>query len=262
LLGTWPVADSVAGRIGDVLQIQDDPSTGGGPPQKTIVFDYTNQRRGGEVISGGIAAHWDGENVHPASNEVNTTGGAVTLPPVPDRPIEAAHLGMARALHGRPPACAASDHHIQARLLRARSGGGATISLVNRYDIDVEFHVDARIGSESVRLPLHGEMRLPAQSAVLLPTGYRLGSGITVAQATVQLLDASVSGRRLSLAVTSPGGGEVLVRLPGAVLTATVDRRAARTRRVGRQLLVAVPAGEHELQLDWRQPARGRRSAS
>jgi hypothetical protein len=251
LLGTWPVADSVTGRIGDVLESQDLPSPSG-PPQKLIVFDYANERRGGEFIAGGIVARWDGENVHPVSNEINTADGAGSAAPLPDRPIGPAHLAMARSLHGRRPACAASDHHIQARLLRARRGGAATVSAVNRYELDVDFHLRVTLGHQIVRLPLQGEMRLPAQTGVLLPIEYEIAAGVSVEQATVQLLAAAVTGRRLDLTVHSPGGGELLLGLPGAASTVTVGGSAAAFGHRHRLVHVAVPAGPQELRVTWR----------
>src|SRR5205823_2133774 len=66
----------------------------------------------------------------------------VTVPSY--RPITAAHLALARALHGRPPACAAGDRRAQARLLRQREGRAATVSIVNRYEVDIRVAVETR----------------------------------------------------------------------------------------------------------------------
>ena len=267
LLGTWPAADSVPGREGDVFQIQQVPSGGGasagdraaalarrmvaahwgeaaaaqvpttsppgaGQPQQVIVFDYSNERRGGEVITGGTFAYWDGENVVGLGDiNLGTATPEVTTPPF--RPILQSHLRAARALQGRPPACSASDHHLQARLLRARDGNGATVSVINRYGIDSEAKLTVRAGHRTRRLHL----KLPAGQAMLLPLDWDLAPGVRVAQATVQLLDAAVGSRQLSLAVTSPAGGEVVLEL---------SRPARAHARVVR---IPVAAGERSLRV-------------
>jgi hypothetical protein len=244
LLGTWPVADSVTGRIGDVLDIEDAPTADGQPPQKTIVFDYTNERRGGEVISGGTLAHWDGENVTATGPEINTATGEPIGPPVPTRPIGAAHRALARALHGRAPDCVASDRHAQARVLQARAGGAATVSVVNRYEIDVACSIRTRNAGRAARLPLEGKLRLPAGTAMLLPLDYDLGGGVVVEQATVQLVEAEVEQRRARFVVTSPAGGELVLRLPGRPRLTKVD----------------VAPGRQSVDVAWRPPSASRRS--
>jgi hypothetical protein len=291
LLGTWPACDSVPGRIGDVFQIQDIPSTAGpsgasavarsmaaehwgpaaaaqvpaalpagaGTPTKVIVFDYTNERRGGEVITGGTVAYWDGENVIPTVtiNLGTTVPGApatsspeVTAPAF--RPITEAHLSVARALHGRPAVCATTDRHAQARLLAARGEPGATVSVVNRYDNDLTLAITTSHAGRAYRLPLIGQFVLPAGEALLLALEYELGAGSVLEQATVQLLDAHADGNRLRLSVTSPRGGEVVLRLPGAAAGATIDGRAATLSGPRPRARLAVPAGPRELEIVWR----------
>jgi hypothetical protein len=257
LLGTWPVADSVPGREGDVFAIQDAPANavappGAGQPQKVIVFDYSNERRGGEVITGGTVAYWDGENVVPSA-DINLGMNIPQLTTPPFRPIAPAHLDMARALHGRTPACAVSDRHAQARLLEARDSTAATVSVINRYEVDIKLSILARHRGQVVRLPPAGELSLPAGSALLLPIDWQLGGAVTVVQATVQLLDAEVlaAARTVRLSVSSPGGGELVLQLPSGATGALVDGRPAALSRSSSGVVVAVPAGAHEVEVAW-----------
>ena len=280
LLGTWPAADSIPGREGDVFEIQPVASgTGGsgpsaaeiaralaakhwnssiaahldltsppgaGSPQQVIVFDYSNERRGGEVLTGGTIAYWDGENVVPIADiNAGTPTPALTTPPF--RPIEPGHLAMARALQGEPPTCLVSDHRLQARLLVAGQGGGATISVVNRYTVDVQGTVTVKLGARRIELAV----KLPAGEAMLLALGWTLHPGVVISHATVQLLDAEVSGSQLSLSLESPAGGELVAELPQPVRAATLDDRPAAARRAGRTVRLSLPAGEHELRLRW-----------
>jgi hypothetical protein len=288
LLGTWPAADSVPGRIGDALEVQDVPDSGGqgaaaalalrmatsrygagaaraldtspppdaGPPQKVIVFDYTNQRRGGEVIAGGTVAYWDGQNVAPLGDinlgpttpVIGTSRPEVTRPPY--RPVTAAHTRMARALHGHRATCAVSDNRAQVRVLRARDSGAATVSVVNRYDTDIEVAITVSHEGSNVRLPRAGKMKLPAHEALLLPLDYDLAPNLTIEQATVQVLGAKVARRILTLQVVSPGGGELVMHLPSRLTGATIDgRRAHAARR--KDIRLAVPAGTRRVQLHW-----------
>jgi hypothetical protein len=286
------VADSVPGRIGDVLVVQDLPSGAGasaglvrdtlarawgaatarrvdpsappqaGEPRKLIVFYYANERRGGEVITGGTAALWDGENVAPIA-EINlgtTTRGVGTSQPEvtrpPFRPITESHVAVARALHGHDPVCAASDWRAQARLLRARDSRASTISVVNRYDDDIDFVLDARHNGRAVRVPPVGTIRLPAGEAILLPLEYELAPRLIVRFATVQLIDAVVERQQLRLLVRSFGGGVVNLRLPGRLTDASVDGRAAHVSARASIVAVSVPSGERELQVRWRHTQR------
>jgi hypothetical protein len=292
LLGTWPVADSVPGRIGDVFEIQDvpagpgqstraaalaremaarrwggavaaqvqtSPPPGAGRPQKVIVYDYPNERRGGEVITGGTVAYWDGENVVPTAqiNLGTTVPGAaeVSRPEVsvpPFRPLTDAHFQVARALHGRSATCAASDRHAQARLLRARDSEASTISVVNRYEVDIELALSTPHENRVRRLPLAGQFTLPAGEALLLPLDYELGPHLTVEQATVQLLDAELGDRSVRLSVSSPRGGELVLRLPRPPTETTVDGRTAAVSATRSVVKVAIPAGQREVQIRWR----------
>lgn len=280
LLGTWPVADSVPGREGAVFEIQDVPSPGSagavarqmaarrwglatadtmptaapdgaGTPEKVIVFEYSNERRGGEVVTGGTVAYWDGENVVPVADiNLGTTVPEVAAPPF--RPVAPAHRRAARALHGRTPACAVSDSRAQARLLRARASEAATVSVVNRYDVDIEVAIAARHRGRTVRLPLAGKLALPAGAALLLPLKYELAPRVVVEQATVQLLDAQIVARGLRLSVTSPRGGEVVLRLPGRAARATLDSRPVAVAHRRGLVVIQVPAAGHQLEIRWR----------
>jgi beta-galactosidase len=288
LLGTWPAADSVAGREGDALEVQDvptgsgaaaavvldtltrlwgpvaagqvnpNPPPGEGTPTKFIVFDYSNERRGGEVITGGTAAYWDGENVAPIAEidlgtttpVLGTSQPEITRPPF--RPITAAHAAIARSLHGHDPVCSVSDGRVQARLLRARDSAAATVSLVNRYDQDMACSVVVQHRGQGIRLPVGGgAIALPAGEALLLPLNYELAPRLNVEHATVQLVEAAIRSREVQLMVRSFGGGELRVRAPGRVIEAAVDGRRVRAER--RLVLnLAVPPGDREVLIRWR----------
>lgn len=261
LLGTWLAADSVPGREGDVFDKQGDQ----------IVFDYSNERRGGEVLTGGTIARWDGENVVPLA-DINAATGVAQVTAIPFRPVTDAQIAAARALHARDAACAVSDRHAQARLLHSRDGAAATVSVVNRYEHDIDVAVSvsvsrgrgsgaARAAARVVRLPLAGTFKLPAGGSLLLPLTWELDHGVVVQQATVQLLDASIAPGLLRLSVWSAGGGEVVLALPGRRASASVDGRPAAVSRVrgrvgggggGGDVRIAVAAGERELQVQWR----------
>jgi len=286
LLGTWPAADSVPGREGDVFQIQSVPSGGGGggagdraavmardmtahhwgqaaadqlptgsppgagAPQQVIVFDYSNERRGGEVITGGTVAYWDGENVVPTA-DINFGTGVPEVTTPPFRPITPEHLRLARRLQGRQLACDSSHPHVQARLLVSGDGDGGTVSAINRYDTDADVVLRVRLNGQTLRLPSVGTLRLPAGSALLLPVHWTLAARVVVRQATVQLLDASVRGRTLTLAATAPAGGELTVELPSRARSAGIDGRRVPAARRGRIVRLAIPAGGHTVALAW-----------
>jgi hypothetical protein len=286
LLGTWPVADSVPGREGDALEVQDLPAAAGpaaaaalatvarvwgaaaarsvdpspppqaGTPRKLIVFDYSNERRGGEVITGGTIAYWDGDDLAPIAelNLADTVPVANTSRPEigrpPFRPITRAHVTVARALHGRAAACEVSDRRAQARLLLARDSRAGTISVVNRYDDEIALSLTVAYRATTVRVPSSGTMSVPAGTGLVLPLGYDLGPGVAVERASVQLLDGGVAGSRLRLTALSYGG-EVVLRLPGRPVSATVDGRAAAMTRDGTLVCVAVPPGTHDAEIAW-----------
>src|SRR5207302_1374298 len=63
----------------------------GGAARELLVYDYGNERRGGEVISGGALAHWDGQNVV-GLLEVNTTESGRAAAQIPYHPIQPAHV--------------------------------------------------------------------------------------------------------------------------------------------------------------------------
>jgi len=288
LLGTWPAADSVVGRIGDALEVEDlptgttgeqvlaalakvwpaeivaqvnpDPPPRAGAPTKLIVFYYANERRGGEVIAGGAAAYWDGANVacfaeiHLGSTTpvTGTSQPEVTRPPF--RPITPAHIEIARKLHGRPLICDPSDLRAECRLLTDARSRAATLSVVNRYDDDIEIAVDVRRGRRTTRLPAHGTFTVPAGTGMLLPIGYRLGPRLEIEHATVQLVSAHAKRNDAKLEVTSAAGGEIALSLPGRCTRLSIDGKPQPHPNRARLKLV-VPAGAHAVQIGWR--ARG-----
>jgi len=288
LLGTWPAADLPAGAAGLVLELQQLPSSDGdavaatraavarhfgpdaaakarnlasgrrqyavapaGPAQYLVVYQFSNERRGGEVITGGAVGYWDGQNVVPTA-ELDTAENATTVSTPPFHPILPAHVAMVGALHRRAPAASVTDKRAQVRVIDGP--GASTLSVINRYPEDISFAVSVRAGGRNVRLPEAGAMTLPAATGMLLPIQYELGSGgPRIAQATVQLLGYSVSGRRLELTVYSPRGGEVVIDLPGRFRSASVP---ARTSAHGGQIRVLTAPGERTLTVEWGRPAQ------
>lgn len=107
LLGSWPAADSIPGRAGVILDVEQVPQggdaresaralvarragraaaaslrlasptalAGAGEAEYLILYYYSNERRGGEVITGGIVAYWDGDNVVPLGGFNAAAGG-------------------------------------------------------------------------------------------------------------------------------------------------------------------------------------------
>jgi hypothetical protein len=270
LLGTWLAADCVTGRAGSILEEQQLPSGAsnavitaaaqamaskrlgaraaslvpdslpGGSPQQLLIYEYGNERRGGDIISGGALAYWDGQNVV-GMVEVNTTESGRAASQIPYHPIEPAHIAAVQALAATAPHVAVSDSRVQARLLAAPVPGAATVMAANRSDADSQVVLRVALDDRRLRLPSRGSLSLPAGTAVLMPIGYELGHGVTLAHATVQLTGAEVGARSVSLHVWTPAGGEVVVRLP---------RRTVR---------LEVPAGDHTLTLARTKPLRRRR---
>jgi beta-galactosidase len=278
LLGTWPAADSVPGRAGVILDVQQVPAggnaspmaatlakrhldvvidddlsrAGAGQPQYVVVYYYSNERRGGEVVTGGAVAYWDGMNVVPVV-EVNSAAGAVRGTPLPEgaavtvppfRPVTPAHMALARAVHGRPPIAAAEDERVQARLLDARDVPGATIVAINRYPSDVETVIHAR----DVRLPSRGTLRLPAESGLLMPLGWQLDGGVEVIASTAQILGYAPGRRTATLDMLAPAGGELIVSVRGRLASVLVNGRPAAVGANGR---VDLPPGQPRVQLAW-----------
>lgn len=245
LIGGLLAADSVVGREGEILDEEPLPRTGAAraaaaralaervfgrygaglaemlpaalpdDAKSVIAYQYSNERRGGDVISGGALATWDGSRITGLA-ELNTAETAPTLVSrFPDHPIGRAHVTAIRRLAAVRPQVAVSDDRVQARVVRARGGRAATVTAVNRADAgaDVVLHVDLR--GRNVRLPASGTLHLPAGTGILLPIDYRLERGVRVRQASCQLVEAHHAKDEVRLDVWSPAGGEVLLDLPG-----------------------------------------------
>ncbi|HVA59285.1 MAG TPA: beta-galactosidase [Mycobacteriales bacterium] len=281
LLGSWLAADSIPGRAGSVLQTQALPTPigapaaaralaeqflgpavvalvpntfPGGPAQTLLVYDYTNERRGGEVITGGALAYWDGEQVVGLA-ELNTTqtgGGASRLP---FRPVQEAHLEVIRALANVHPQIQSSDARVQARILDAPTSGTATVMAANRGDTPVETVLTTTLSGKVIRLPTEGTLRLPPATAVLLPLGYELAPGVVVEQSSAQLVSADPGPGSITLRLWAPAGGELVIRLPASPDRATLGGRAIALSPQGRPpgglVRIALPAGDLVLELTW-----------
>jgi len=291
LLGTWLAADCVPGRAGSILEQQQLPTgasdravaasaramaskrlgkraaalvsdrQSGGQPQELLIYEYGNERRGGDVISGGALAYWDGQNVV-GMVEVNTTESGQAAAQIPYHPIEPAHVAAINSLAATTPHVSVSDPRVQARLLTAPTPGTATVMAANRWDTDTEVVLQVRLDGRRMRLPGSGSLALPAGTAILMPIGYELGHGATIVSATVQLTGASVTSNGMTLELWTPAGGEITVELPEPPTSTTVDGKPLETRRHGRQTVqVTVPAGDHVLTLGWGKPGRSRRRA-
>jgi hypothetical protein len=264
LLGTWLAADWVPGRGNTILEEQSLPSSTssaqvielgrglarkrlgrqaaelvsgplpGGSAQDLLVYAYENERRGGDVISGGALAYWDGQNVV-GLVELNTTETGPVVSRIPYHPIDPATIAAARALASVRPHVEVTDDRIQARLLTAPGPGAATVVVANRWAESVRFALQATVDGQRVGLPLSGSLTLPPSTAMLLPIRYPLGAGVTLVQATAQLLDSHVADRRVRLQFWSPAGGEAVVRLPN-----------------GRTVRLHLEPGERTVMLEWR----------
>jgi beta-galactosidase len=297
LLGTWPVADSVPGRAANVFELQQlsSPSSpaqvadqvralarkhlgpaaaarigqtvdrvGAGGPEYLVVYDYPNERRGGEVITGGTVAYWDGNDIVPVvelnsaeqalSEGVVPEGAGVRVPPY--RPLTPAHLDVVRRLHGRPAHVTTSDPRVQARVLDCRRPRASTLAVLNRFPEQVRTVIRTSVGGRPVRLPTRGMLTLPAHATLLLPIGYQLGPGVGIVQSTLQLLGHRLGRHELELELYSPAGGEVIVSLPARVSAASAGSRPATVQQSDRSGHVAarleLGAGEHRLNLRWR----------
>jgi glycosyl hydrolase family 35 len=297
LLGTWPVADSVPGRASNVFELQQLSSSaspaqvadrarrlaherlgaaaaarvgptldrpGAGQPQYLVVYDYPNERRGGEVVTGGTVAYWDGEDIvpvvelnsaeQPVSEGVVPEGAAVRVPPY--RPLTAAHLRVIRRIQGGPPHARTNDSRVQVRVLDCRRPRATTLAVVNRFPDEVRTVIETRSGGRAIRLPSTGTLRLPARSSLLMPVDYRLRRGVTITQSTLQLLGHKVRGRELELELYSPAGGELILSLPARVRSAKAGSQRVAVQqsfRSGRvQARIELGPGEHRVTLTWR----------
>ena len=281
LLGTWLAADCVPGRAGAILESQQLPSgtseaaalaaartmasrrlgggaaplvpnlLPGGPARELLVYDYANERRGGEVISGGALAYWDGQNVV-GLVELNTTTSGRGLTRIPYHPLEPAHVRAVTALAAVQPHVAVSDRRVQARLLTARPSGTATVMAANRWDREVRVVLETEVDGRRFRLPSRGSLSLPAGTGLLVPIGYELGRGVRLVQATAQLTGFTMAGRRAILELWAPAGGEAVVKLPSPPASARLDGRSVAIERRGRGIVrVRIPSGDHRLSLSW-----------
>lgn len=287
LLGTWLAADSVPGRAGAIIDEESVPATPGlpaavaeaavvaqarqlaasrlgpaaaamvptvlpgGPAEKLLVYAYTNQRRGGEYISGGSLAYWNGEHVV-GLVEINSALTATPVRLLPYRPAGPAHVASARALAGVTPQVEVSDLRVQARVLDAPGAATATVVANNRWDSDVAVVLTTTVGGVQVRLPTTGQYELPANTGVLLPIGYPVGTEVVVTQATVQLTDAAASGKTATLGVWAPSAGEIVVRLASALASAGIDGKPVAATPTGSGTMrILVPAGDHTITLIW-----------
>ncbi|MHB1488172.1 MAG: beta-galactosidase [Acidimicrobiales bacterium] len=287
LLGTWLAADSVPGRAGAIIDEEPVPATAGlpaalaeaavvaqarrlaasrlgpaaaamvpaalpgGQAEQLLVYAYTNQRRGGEYISGGALAYWNGEHVV-GLVEVNSALTATPVQLLPYRPPGPAHVAGAQALAGVTPQVVVSDLRVQARILDAPGAATATVVANNRWGSDVAVVLTTTVDGMEVRLPSTGHYTLPAETGVLLPIGYPVGSEVIVTQATVQLTGAAASGDSATVEVWAPSVGEVVVRLPSALTAATLDGEPVTATAAGRGTMrILVPAGDHTIALSW-----------
>jgi hypothetical protein len=279
LLGTWLAADWVPGRASTILEEQSVPSSSSssqttvlardmarrrfgheaaamvgplpGSAQELIVYAYENQRRGGDVVSGGAMGYWDGENVV-GLFELNSTGSAPGLSQIPYHPIESDTIRAALELASVRPHVRASDRRVQARLLTGPVPGSATVMAANRWSDPVRVRLTASVGGRDIRLPRAGLLTLPPGTAMLLPIGYPVGGGVTVRQATAQLTGARVQGHEATLELWSAAGGEAIVELPGLAAAAWLDGQRMVPERARRVIHVTIPAGDHTLIVQWR----------
>jgi beta-galactosidase len=279
LLGSWPAADSLPGRAGTILELQQVGSSnqasavarslarkhfgdaaaaavpdalnasGAGSPQYVVVYYYSNDRRGGEVVTGGTVAYWDGAQAvpivefgtaqQPSTPAPQPYGATVSQPPF--RPLTEAHLALAGSLHGRYPAARTSDLRAQVRVLSADGGKAATVTALNRYPDDVATVIETSVDGRRVRLPQRGQLKLPASASLLLPVSYELAAGARLEQATAQLLGFRAARASVELDLFSPAGGEAVVSVPGPLAAARLGGKPiAVSQAAGRSRAVLV----------------------
>ncbi|HVV74585.1 MAG TPA: beta-galactosidase [Mycobacteriales bacterium] len=232
VLGGWLAADSVIGRGGEVfesapipevvgaafgalapevLAVLGDQTVPDAAATEGIVYAYTNQRRGGEVVSGGVLAYFDGERAV-GMVEVNTTTEAFGVTRFPYHPVLPVHCRAIRRLVGRPPRARVSDPHVQARVLDgpAGIGGPSTVVLVNRWPDPASAQVRVDAAGREVRM----SVRMPGSTGLACPVEWPLPHGWTLQQATASL--TGVSGHRgLRLRFFAPAGGMAVLRRAG-----------------------------------------------
>lgn len=280
LLGTWPAADSLAQRAGEVLYQQPLPQNSGvgatlraarqtatrylgadaaaaipaglpaGPAEKLIVYAYTNERRGGEYISGGSLCYWNGDQVV-GLVAVNTADSGTPIYRPAYRPITAAHLLALSRLIGREPQVCSQDARVQARILDAAVPGVATLVACNRWSTEARVVLNTAVAGRSVRLPHAGRWTLPAGASLLLPIGYQLGRGVVLVQATAELIGWSWSAKTLTLLVWGPSPAEMIFRFERRPQQVTIDDRVAQVQATKLGEWLAVPQGEHAVALHW-----------
>lgn len=228
VLGGWLAADSVMGRSGEVFDSEAIPDVAGkafgalapevlrvlgdetlpdGAAEQGIVYAYTNQRRGGEVVSGGVLAYFDGER--PVGLvELNTTTEAYGAKRFPYHPVLPVHSAALRKLIGRPPRVRVDHPHVQARILDGPGPEGpATVVLVNRWPEPAALNLRTRAGGHQVRMSL----RLPGRTGLACPVDWPLPNGWTLRHATASLTGVESRKGGLRLRFHAPAGGTAVL---------------------------------------------------
>lgn len=244
MLGGMLAADSPIGRQGEVFEEQQLPSGSAarvaalntlarkafGPAadsmvavageipagaQSLIAYQYSNERRGGEVVSGGVLAAWDGQrSVGLAELNTAETARAVTTS-FPRHLVLDEHNDAVRRLLDRHPQVRVSDRRVQARVLDAPERGTATVMALNRSEsaADVVLHVS--VAGHEIRLPRRGSLRLPSGAGLLMPIGYHLEHGVVIRQATCEITGVHLDRGAVEVSAYSPAGGELIASLHG-----------------------------------------------
>jgi hypothetical protein len=275
LLGTWLAADSVPGREGTIIESESAPSgfspvlaltqmaaqtlgteaaglvpdtLPGDTPQDLLVYAYTNERRGGETISSGAVAYWDGENAI-GLVEIGTDVNEPALSTMPYHPILDGHIWAARMLAAIEPQVSVTDSHLQARILDGPVPGSATLVVANRWPDDLSVTLGATVSGIPLQLPRTGTFVLPSSSGLILPIGYPLAGGRTLEQATGQLLGVASTPDQLQLTFLVPANAEVVVTLEGLPNTLMIEGRPANYEIVAQSpgsatIAFTLPTGE------------------
>ena len=150
---------NVGNSTGDILAGEGSTVQSGGVANTSDSHGSTtiHNSGGGDVISGGALAYWDGQNVV-GMVEVNTTESGQAVTQIPYHPIEPAHVAAVQALAATTPHVAVSDSRVQARLLSAPAGGAATVMAANRWDSDCKVVLHVSLGGRRLRLPSRGSL--------------------------------------------------------------------------------------------------------